>query len=119
MRRRIRDLLVKGMRGGSGAYRELGLRFLRGRGCLRDRELGRLCLKRSMELGDEEAFFLYHRAFSQGKKVIDDHSYAQLCEDYRHAEDGRRRGQLRRYLMLGTKSQKERNKIDSKPNKRI
>ncbi|MCD7766950.1 MAG: hypothetical protein LUH53_10650 [Lachnospiraceae bacterium] len=107
------------------AFYRLGKYYLRRGGVDGgDRTLGRVCLKKSMELGCEEAFFLYHRLYSRGKKVIDDASYEEMAKAYvsghpyssdgpddKCAEEvfpltqGMSRRTLRRYLKLGTREQ--------------
>lgn len=107
MNRRIRNLWVKGLQGSADAYYRLGISFLTGQGCRKDRKLARLCLKRSAELGSEDGYLCYHRIFSKGKKVIDDSSYRQMYKEYTREPDQEERRRLREYLSLGTIWQKQ------------
>lgn len=108
MNQRIRNLWIRGLCGSGEAYRRLGICFLTGRGCRKDRRLARLCLKQAAELGCEEGYFLYHKLFSSGKRVIDDNSYREMCRAYAAEENQKERRKLQRYLTLGTKKQKAR-----------
>lgn len=108
MDRRTRRLLIRAIGGSSEAYRRLGLLFLTGRAGCRDRALARLCLKKSMEMGNVKGYVAYHRAFSKGKKIIDDRSYGDMCREYGRLRPGRRRRELKLYLGLGTKAQRAR-----------
>lgn len=87
MEKKIRNLWVKALRGSSAAYRKLGVMFLQGKECKRDKALAKLCLDKAMEMGDERGYFLYHRVFSKGKKVIDESSYEEMRRDYRETKD--------------------------------
>ncbi len=107
MKREIRNLWVQALEGSSSAYRKLGIRFYRGYGKMHDRRLAELCLREAVRMGDQKAFFLYHRFFSQGKQVIDDVSYEEIYREYRNTKDRKRKKLLYQYLLLGTKRQKE------------
>lgn len=104
--KRMKYLSVKALCGSGKAYRKLGILFWTGKGCERDRILAGLCLKHAAELGDEEGYFLYHRLFSKGKKVIDDRSYEELWDEYEREKDQKKKRRLAGYLKLGTKRQK-------------
>lgn len=104
MEERIRDLWILALEGSDEAYLELGVIFWKG--AARDKELARLCLDKSAEMGNEEAFCLYHCLFSKGKKVIDDNSYQDLCREFEITEDPAKRKVLEQYLRLGTAGQK-------------
>lgn len=52
MDKRIRNLWVKALKGNRTAYRKLGIIFLQGAVCKRDRELAKLCLDKAIEMGD-------------------------------------------------------------------
>lgn len=106
MNKRMKVLCVKALNGSGKACRKLGIMFLTGKEWPRDRQLARACLRRGAELGDEEAYFLYHRLFSRGRKVIDDHSYQELWEEYGRERDEKKRRKLERYLRLGTARQR-------------
>lgn len=100
MDQRIRNLWVRALCGSSAAYRKLGMIFLTGKLCRRDRLLARLCLEKAVEMGDEEGYFLYHKAFSKGDKVIDDQSFAEMCRDYRETGNLREKKRLEKYIVL-------------------
>ncbi|MDO4324424.1 MAG: hypothetical protein Q4E24_00100 [bacterium] len=104
--RKIRNLWFQALRGSGKAYRRLGILFWTGTMGIRDRSLARLCLMKAAELGDEEGYFLYHWLFSSRKKVIDDRSYQQICQEYEKETNVRKKKQLERYLNLGTPRQK-------------
>lgn len=59
-----------------------------------------------MEMEDEKAYFLYHRKFSRGRKMIDDAFYKEIWDAYQAAEDPKERKRLARYLKFETKWQK-------------
>lgn len=99
--RKIRKLLAKAISGDSRACLELGILFWNGREIGRDRNLARVCLKRSMELGNEKGYFIYHRLFSKGKKIIDDASYQDMLREYTNCRDKREKSKLLKYLRLG------------------
>ena len=101
MDKKIRNLWIKALKGSSEAYRNLGVLFLQGKECKKDVELARLCLEKAAEMGDEQGYFLYHRVFSKGKKVIDDRSYEEMRRDYRETKDWREKRRLGRYLAVG------------------
>ena len=86
---------------GSG---KLGLVFAAGG--IEERTLAKICLERSMELGDEYGFFLYHKLFCKGGQVIDDFSYRTICNEYIRTRSLVKRRQLKPYLELGTKKQR-------------
>ncbi len=88
------------------AYRNLGICYLTGNCVQRDKRVGKACLRKAMEMGDERSFFLYNKWFERGKKVIDDRSYEEMVRDWRRCEDARERRRLERYLQLGTRKQK-------------
>lgn len=98
MDKRIRNLLVRALKGSKTAYRKLGIVFLQGAICKRDRALARLCLDKAIELGDEESYFLYHREFSKKKQVIDDRSFEEMRRDYRKAVGRKEKKRLEGYL---------------------
>lgn len=98
--RKVRRLLAGAISGDSRACLELGIRFWKGRGIGRDRKLARVCLKRSMELGNEEGYLIYHRLFSRGKKIIDDASYRDMIREYKNCRDEKEKSKLRKYLRL-------------------
>lgn len=106
MNRRIRKLWIKGLSGSADAYRRLGIMFLKGQGCPKDRRLAKLCLKQAAELGNEEGYLLYHKLFSKGKRVIDHDSYRDMYREYKKETDEKKRKKIRKYLNLGTKWQK-------------
>ncbi len=99
MKKRIRSLWIKALKGNAAAYRKLGILFLQGKECKRDMLLAKLCLDKAAELGDERGYFIYHRVFSRGKKVIDDLSYRDMYRDYWGTKDWRVRRRLGRYLI--------------------
>lgn len=101
MEKKVRGLWIKALKGSSAAYRKLGVLFLQGKECKKDRALAKLCLEKAMEMGDERGYFLYHRVFSKGKRVIDDSSYKEMCRDYQETKDRRERKRLERYLAAG------------------
>ncbi|MDO4328914.1 MAG: SEL1-like repeat protein [Lachnospiraceae bacterium] len=106
MNRRIRKLWIKGLSGSADAYCRLGILFLNGLGCRRDRKLAGLCLRQAAELGSEEGYLLYHKFFSKGKRIIDNDSYVEIYREYERETDEKKRRKLRKYLNLGTKWQK-------------
>lgn len=106
MEKKIRNLWIKALRGSSAAYRKLGVMFLQGKGCKRDKALAKLCLDKAAEMGDERGYFLYHRVFSKGKKVIDELSYEEMRRDYRKTKDWEEKRRLKAYLETGTKRKK-------------
>lgn len=97
-------LWIRALQGSAKAYRRLALMY--GRGDKAERILARLCLEKSMEMGDESGFFLYHKHFSRGKQVIEDGSYQAMCCEYLQTVNPVKRKKLRRYLDLGTGRQK-------------
>lgn len=101
MEKKIRNLWVKALRGSGAAYRKLGVLFLQGKECKRDKALAKLCLDKAMEMGDERGYFLYHRVFSKGKKVIDELSYEEMRRDYRETKDWGEKRRLKKYLAVG------------------
>lgn len=107
----IRKLCMKALGQDSKALCALGIRLYYGRGCVRDRKLSKLCLKRAVELGSEEAYFFYHSRFSKGKKVIDDRSYNDMLQFLYQENRPVKKQRLRRYLSLGTTKQKQRLKL--------
>lgn len=107
MKKKIMKLLKKALCGECKAYRKLGCRFLEGRGCRKDRQLARLFLEKSMELGETKGFLIYHSNFSEGKEVIDDKSYEVMYREYTGIRDKKRKTELEQYLVLGTGRQKE------------
>ncbi len=87
------------------AYRKLAKYYLSG-----DQEeqiLGKLCLQKSMELGDEKSFFMYHTLFSKGQQVIEDQDYEAFFCNWQAAEGGKEKKHLQQYLQLGTVEQKK------------
>ncbi|MCC8138251.1 MAG: hypothetical protein LIO76_09385 [Clostridiales bacterium] len=129
MKKNVRNDWIRAVgRDDPEAFYRLGRYYLRRGGVSGgDRTLGRVCLKKAMQLGSEEAFFLYHHLYSRGEKVIDDASYEEMAKAYvsgypyssdgKHGESGEdtfpltqgmSRQTLRRYLELGTKKQKRR-----------
>ncbi len=129
MDRRMRRLLLKAMEGSGSACRRLGLLFIRPKNLakcrtgfwnpcpVRDLRLARVFLERSIELGDEKGYIIYHRLFSKGKKVLDDPSYQEIYLDYRKAENRNVQKRLREYLRLGTNRQKRMARLFSIQNK--
>lgn len=109
MNRKMKRLLLEALHGDAAACRKLGLCFLRRRWSRDNRLLAEACLKKSMESGDEEAFFIYHEAFKKGQTCIDDASYRDFCEAYHAADDPEEKRRLKRYLQLGTERQKKEN----------
>lgn len=107
MEKELKQLLAQALKGSSYAYRRLGLYFWYEERP-RDRILAMLCLEKAMEIGDEKAFFLFHKIFSKEKKVIDDKSYQTFWENYCETTDPKKKQYLKKYLALGTKEQKER-----------
>lgn len=103
MEKKIRNLWIQALKGSGPAYRKLGVLFLQGKECKRDKVLARLCLEKAIEMEDEQGYFLYHRVFSKGKKVIDDSSFEGIYEDYLNTKDWRVRRKLRAYLEVGAK----------------
>lgn len=103
MEKKIRNLWVKALRGSGAAYRKLGVMFLQGKECKRDKALAKLCLDKAAEMGDERGFFLYHRVFSKWKKVVDDLSYEEMRRDYRETKDLGEKRRLKAYLETGAK----------------
>lgn len=106
MDKRMRNLWIKALNGSAKAYRKLGICFLRGNHCGKDKKLAGTCLMKAAELGDEAAYLLYHRLYSQNKKIIDDRSYAEMREEYRNTDNQKEKKKLARYLSLGAKRQK-------------
>lgn len=106
MKKKIRKLLKKALRGECEAYRKLGCRFLEGRGCRKDKQLAKLFLAKSMESGSQKGFLMYHSNFSKGKEVIDDRSYEMIFSEYEESRSVTRKTELKRYLRLGTEKQK-------------
>lgn len=104
MNRRITVLWIQALRGSGQAYRKLGMIWYRGGGM--ERILAKLCLEKAMERGDEYSFFLYHKYFSKGRRVIDDLSYRAMCDEYMRAPNTSERKKLRPYLAMGTRRQK-------------
>lgn len=102
----MRNLWIQALGGSAKAYRKLGICFFRGKWGVKDRKLAKACLEKAAELGDEPAYFLYHKLFSKNKKVVDDASYADMRETYRNTGDSMEKKRLKRYLSLGTKKQK-------------
>lgn len=100
MKRKIRNLWIRALKGSSKAYRELGILFLQGKICRKDVTLAKLCLDKAAELGDEEGYLLYHKVFSGKKKVIDDLSYKEMQRDYLEAKSRKERKRLMRYLKM-------------------
>ena len=98
LKRKIRNLWVKALKGSGKAYRELGILFIRGKACRKDRTLARLCLDKAAEMGDEQGYLLYHKLFSGKKKVIDDLSYEDMMRDLQNARSRREKKWLERYL---------------------
>lgn len=98
LKRKIRNLWVKALKGSGKAYRELGILFIRGKACRKDRILARLCLDKAAEMGDEQGYLLYHKLFSGKKKVIDDLSYEDMMRDLQNARSRREKKWLERYL---------------------
>lgn len=109
MDKRMRNLWTRALDGSAGAYRKLGICFLQGRRCRKDKKLAGACLRKAAELGDEAAYLLYHRLFSKNKKIIDDRSYAQMRKEYQNTDNQEKKRMLARYLSLGTKRQKRHN----------
>lgn len=105
--RQILRLFIKGLQGSSRAYRRLGYLFLKNYSIAEYRKLGELCLLEAVKMGDEEAYFLYHRLFSRKKQVIDDQSYLQFWNEYQSTKSSREKERLRHYLLLGTNRQKK------------
>lgn len=106
MDKRMQNLWIRALEGSAGAYRKLGICFLRGRRCRKNKRLAGACLRKAAELGDEAGYLLYHRLFSKNKKIIDDRSYAEMCREYRNTDNQKEKKRLARYLSLGTKRQK-------------
>lgn len=100
MKKKIRNLWIKALKGNAVAYRKLAILFLQGKECKKDMALAKLCLDKAAELGDEAGYLIYHRMFSRGKKVIDDLSYRDMRRDYRKTKDWREKRRLGRYLRL-------------------
>lgn len=113
MNRNIRNLWIKALKGKKEAYRKLGILFLRGEGCPKDRRLAGLCLKKAMEMGDQKSFFLYHGLFSKGKLIIDRKSYEEMYEDYRNETNMKRKRELAGYLKIGKRNRdaRQRSKV--------
>lgn len=107
MKRKIKLLWKKALKGNSEAYRKLGILFLKNGKSELDLELAKLCLEKSMEIGNQECYFLYHQIFSKGKKVIDDRSYAEIYLDYKEEKNSVKRKELEKYLKLGTVLQRK------------
>lgn len=104
----MRRLFLQAMEGDSRAFCKLGILCIRGKAGQRDVRLGRLFLRKAIELGDEEAYFWYHFLFSRKKKVIDDRSYEEMFREYESAKTRKERRRLLKYLRLGTRAQKNR-----------
>ena len=104
---RVKNLLLKALQGSSSAYKKLGYLFLEKSSGNKDRELGRLFLLEAVKMGDEDAYFLYHRIFSRGKQVIDDPSYLQCLKEYQSTKNFCEKQRLKRYLLLGTARQRK------------
>ncbi len=97
---KIRKLLIKALKGNGAAYRKLGIVFLEGKKCKKDRLLAKLCLDKAAEMGDEQGYLLYHREFTRKKKVIDDLSFVEICRDYREAKGRKEKRRLKSYLKI-------------------
>lgn len=106
MKNKVKKLLRKALCGECEAYRKLGYCFLEGRGCRKDKQLAKLCLEKSMELGSQKGFLVYHSIFSRGKEVIDDNSYETIYREYIQSRNIKRKTELEWYLKLGTERQK-------------
>lgn len=100
MDKKIRSLLVKALKGSSTAYRKLGIIFLQGKVCKRDKLLAKLCLEKAAEMGDEQGYLLYYRSFLKKKGMIDADSYEDMRRDYYETADRKERRRLKRYLDL-------------------
>lgn len=107
MEKTVRNLWAEALKGSGKAYRKLGVIFLQGKRCKKDRELAALCLQKAMKLGDVRGYYLYHMAFSKEKKVIDDVSYEEICRDYHRTWNLKEKIRLFLYLRLGTERQKK------------
>lgn len=106
MKKRIKNLWIEALKGDEHALAELGFALWNGKGCRKNRALARVCLERSAAMGNRSAFFLYHRLFSRGRKVIDDQSYRDIFKEYLEAPGTRSKRELMNYLRLGTREQK-------------
>lgn len=102
----VNRLWVKALKGNARAYRHLGILFLKGKGCKRDKRLAKQCLKKAIEAGDEPGYLLYHRLFSRGMQVIDDASYLQIYQEFETAGNQKVKKRFGLYLALGTKRQR-------------
>lgn len=102
--RKLTVLWIRALKGSRAAYRELGKLYMKGR--KQEQVLAKLCLEKSMDMGDEESLFIYHAYFARGRKVIDDQSYREMLADYRAASDAAQRRRLKRYLRMGTRRQR-------------
>lgn len=107
MKKREKTLWMQALQNHADAYRRLGMMYLEKGMFKKNQDLARLCLERSMEMGDEESYFLYHKIFSKGQKVIDDHSYQTMWREYQMGTDEKEKKRLRQYLELGTRKQKK------------
>ncbi len=115
MRGSVEKNWVEALQGRAEAYRELGIHYLRGAGCMAvtgtkkrrvRRKLAYLCLECSAEMGDAKAFYLLNHYFNKGKRVIDDASYRQIAEEYAKEKNPENKRYLQYYLKLGTKRQR-------------
>ena len=57
MKRKMRRLLIQTLEGSSEACFQLGMLLLLGKGCIRDRRMGRLFLEKAMDMVSEQAYF--------------------------------------------------------------
>ncbi len=106
MKKKIKKLWIAALKDGEpGVYRKLGKYYL----AKKDDEwiIGKLCLQKAAELGDEKSFWLYHSLFSRGKKVLDDSSYKVFLCEWNMTSNQKEKKRLRKYLELGTEEQKK------------
>ena len=64
----VKKLWKRALVGDGAAFRRLGILFLKGEVCRRDKKAARLCLQKAMEAGDERGYLLYHRLFPGERK---------------------------------------------------
>lgn len=100
LNRRIRNLWVQALMGSGAAYRKLGILFLKGKACKKDRKLALLCLDKAAEMGDEQGYLLYHQMFSRRKSIIDAKSYREMYRDYQATKSQKEKKRLKRYLEM-------------------
>lgn len=117
MKHRITVLWIHALRGSGRAYRKLGVIYARGGRT--EQALSKACLEKSMEMGDENSFFIYHRYFCKGRQVIDDISYEAMASEYLQTLNLEKKRKLRKYLEMGTSRQRKKYNVKTLNNRRL